>query len=289
MWFKVNIHQYVPQKWFNFWSYKNVESGSLRQKFRSYGTASSYFDKFMRCLISLELEKDFVSPGFHGNQWFQDVFEKSCTSRGFRTLFATPLSWHCLMFPQAATGYEELLFCSRCFVQAWKDGRPLSLEMFMKMKWQLFWLGVLLLPLQVQWDVLYFLCRAGGWNRMHPGVETSHALFAGFVKIAGSKLNTKSSNTWWAGCFVGWVETTRRESPNQMWASRHLESQVLTTCGCCVPLPTNAVHGVKKYPCVSKCIPLTAGFCCQWVPSQCTLTPCRFQGFCWLSSVDLGW
>lgn len=39
----------------------------VAQKIRSYGTASSYFDKFMRCLISLELEKDFVY-GFHGSQ-----------------------------------------------------------------------------------------------------------------------------------------------------------------------------------------------------------------------------
>lgn len=194
----------------------------VAQKIRSYGTASSYFDKFMRCLISLELEKDFVY-GFHGSQWFQDFFEKIFTSRGhyFKRIwgiFATPLSWHSLMFPHSwgCNRLQRALVLFEMFCPSLKRRSSTRLR----------------------WEFCCFLCKCSEmcWSRQKRGGQG--------VSWVGSKPNT------WA-------------SPNPTWASRYLESQMLTTCGCCVPLPTNAVHG--------------------------TLTPCRFQGFCRLSSVDLGW
>lgn len=159
-------------------------------------------------------------------------------------------------------------------------------------------MGVLLLPLQVQWDVLYFLCRAGGWNRMRPGVETTHALFARFVKIAGSKLNTKSSKTWWAGCFVGWVETKHRRIPKPNvsvqvpWIPdvNHLRLLCSPANKCCpwyfdpLPLP-------RLLP-AFECGPWVIGEALVWKPSESQGAPLALQpAWAWKRNqgVVMGW
>ncbi len=84
----------------------------------------------MRCLISLELErfcyadsiKSMISSYFKIS-WRKSSPQEAIISRGFGVFLQLPcpgIPWCSLI--EAARGYEELLFCSRCFGQAWKDG-----------------------------------------------------------------------------------------------------------------------------------------------------------------------
>lgn len=208
-------------EWFNFWSYRNVESGRctknqvLRNGIELLRQVHALPDQFgTRKRFCLWIPwKSVISRFLRENLHLKrPLFQEDL---GY---FCNSLSWHSLMFPHSwgCNRLRRALVLFEMFCPSLKRRSSTRLR----------------------WEFCCFLCKCSEmcWSRQKRGGQG--------VSWVGSKPNT------WA-------------SPNPTWASRYLESQMLTTCGCCVPLPTNAVHG--------------------------TLTPCRFQGFCRLSSVDLGW